>query len=97
MKFEEGTMLQWNKATTKPDADTTVLIFSQRACEPVQTGYWDGEVWRDVIGVPYRTHVEMWADLPYPIEKSEGRQGNQRHGNDSAAPHSTASLEGAAK
>lgn len=73
MKFEKGTMIEWQPAAKKPDADVTVLIFSPKACDPVQTGYWDGEVWRDVIGVPYCTHVEMWADLPYPVEKSATR------------------------
>ena len=68
MKFEKGTWTQWQPATRKPDADSTVLVFSPKADEPCWLGYWDGEVWRDVLGTPYATRVEMWAELPYPVE-----------------------------
>jgi hypothetical protein len=68
MKFEKGTWTEWRSAAKKPDADTTVLVFAPKADDPVQSGYWDGEVWRDVLGMPYAAHVEMWAELPYPVE-----------------------------
>lgn len=69
MKFEKGTWLEWIPATKKPDSDITMLVYSPKAAEPVWLGYWDGEVWRDVDGTPYATHVEAYAEVPYPVER----------------------------
>lgn len=44
-----------------PDADLTVLITVSDAAEPAWLGYWDGETWRDVDGMP--VSVTHWAAM----------------------------------
>lgn len=45
-----------------PDSDTTVMLFDATASEPVWLGYFDGERWRYVDGIPsFPTH---WAEIP---------------------------------
>jgi hypothetical protein len=56
-------MIDWKDAATHtPDADTTVLIHCPAEDEPVWMGYFDGEEWRSVEGVP--VEVTDWADMP---------------------------------
>jgi hypothetical protein len=54
----------------KPDSDTTVLVCSPGADEPVWLGYWDSEndCWREVDGLRYETKVTHWMQLPNPPE-----------------------------
>jgi hypothetical protein len=51
-----------------PDAETTVLLYSPGADDPVWFGYLDYmdfiPLWRDVSGMPMLTPVTRWADLP---------------------------------
>lgn len=69
MKFEQGTWTEWHPAIKLPDSDTTVLVFSPKADEPVWLGYHDGEAWRTAEGERYATPVDAWAEIPYPEEK----------------------------
>lgn len=49
-------------AESRPDSDTTVLLFDCELNEPVWPGYLDGDVWRYADGMPADpTH---WADMP---------------------------------
>lgn len=45
-----------------PDADETVLIATIDNTEPVWLGYYDGERWLDVEGIP--VNVSHWAPMP---------------------------------
>ena len=60
-----------------PDADTTVMIRTINASEPVWLGYHDGERWMAVEGNP--VEVEAWTDLPEdsarPLTEVEYREG----------------------
>lgn len=52
-----------------PDSDTTVLVHVPIADEPVQLGYHDGELWRNVHNESFSeilTPVEHWMPLPEP-------------------------------
>ena len=44
-----------------PDADTTVNVQTIDCNEPVWLGYWNGECWNDVEGVPIS--VSHWAPM----------------------------------
>lgn len=45
-----------------PDADRTVMIYAPEASEPVWLGYYDGEQWVAVDGMPViPTH---WCEMP---------------------------------
>lgn len=52
----------YEPAERMPDSDLTVLVRLRNNEEPVWLGYWSGEEWLDLDGVP----VEMvrWADMP---------------------------------
>lgn len=45
-----------------PDADETVLVATIDNTEPVWLGYYDGERWLDVEGIPVK--VAHWAPMP---------------------------------
>lgn len=54
--------LVWRKDL--PDADTTVMLsLDDSHSEPTWPGYYDGETWRDVSGMPI-AGVIGWADMP---------------------------------
>lgn len=44
--------VSWVHVATLPDADHTVQLFDPTASEPVWPGYFDGERWLYVDGVP---------------------------------------------
>lgn len=45
-----------------PDSDTTVMLFDANANEPVWLGYFDGERWVYIDGMPaFPTH---WTEIP---------------------------------
>lgn len=48
----------------EPDADTTVHIYvPDDQAEPVWLGYFDGEQWYDVSGLPLGDRVTWWAPM----------------------------------
>ncbi|SNT28595.1 hypothetical protein SAMN06265795_12216 [Noviherbaspirillum humi] len=51
-----------NVADQKPDVDTTVLIFNAGANEPVWLGWFDGEIWRYIDGMP--AMPSHWTEIP---------------------------------
>lgn len=55
--------ITWHNASTPPDADTTFLLQSPAADEPVWPGYWDGERWLWADGTE-ATGVVAYAELP---------------------------------
>jgi hypothetical protein len=47
-----------------PDAETTVMVSLDNSHdEPTWFGFYDGETWRDVSGMPIKG-VIGWADMP---------------------------------
>jgi len=56
---------QWIDAAEQlPDADTTVLVFAPESSEAVWLGYFDGEGWHSVEGMPYAAGaVKAWASM----------------------------------
>ncbi len=57
--------LLWRDALRDtPDVDITVMveISDEDASEPVWPGWWDGEVWRDALGM--EVQVVRWAEMP---------------------------------
>lgn len=59
MKWQEE---RWTPAAHLPDADTMVMICAPSEDEPVQFGYWTGDLWRDMRN--QRVTVTHWRDLP---------------------------------
>ena len=61
--------IQWRGvADTLPDAETTVMLYSPEADEPIWPGFHDGEggwVWAEGIPAKGVTH---WAQIPEPPE-----------------------------
>lgn len=54
----------WHKPeNVMPDADETVLVFSDDADDPVWLGYYDGEYWLNVEGLVLPP-VILWAEMP---------------------------------
>ena len=47
-----------------PNDNNKKLICTFGDC--VDTGYYDGNVWRDFMGRPIRSHIVYWAHLPRP-------------------------------
>ena len=63
-----GETIAWRDVDVElPDTDTTVLVFSPEADDPVWFGYYDASdepLWRDVSGAQYLTTVTHWAPMP---------------------------------
>ncbi len=63
-----ATFVEWKSvAVEMPDTDTTVLVHSTTANEPVWLGFWDSEhqCWREV-SAEIVENVTHWAHLPEP-------------------------------
>jgi hypothetical protein len=57
--------ITWTCASTRPDADQTVLIHMPTADEPVSLGYWTGMQWMTVESYPLDAgDVTHWAAMP---------------------------------
>ncbi|SNT33381.1 hypothetical protein SAMN06265795_12619 [Noviherbaspirillum humi] len=55
-------MVYWHKLPDQlPDVDTTVMIYTPDANEPVWMGWFDGEIWREVGSA--RVYPTHWAEL----------------------------------
>jgi hypothetical protein len=62
--------IDWH-TTGKPDDDTTVLVYTPTADDPVWLGYFDsgeaeagGTGWIDISGATLEKPVTAWAHLP---------------------------------
>ena len=51
-------------ADSVPDDDTTVLLFTPNAGEPVWLGYRDDNDWRYVDALRVEHKVTHWAEMP---------------------------------
>ena len=58
------TTMNWHPATTKPDADTTVLCWMDDG--EWFSGWWDGRVWRDCASGGVLEVVTHWAEPEGP-------------------------------
>ena len=67
LRKAEGKLFQWNKATSLPDDEQTVLICCPDEDEPVWLGYYESEtiLWGTVDGD--RIKPAAWASLPDPL------------------------------
>ena len=55
--------MTWTPVAQLPDSDITFQLYDKEASEPVWPGYYDGERWRYIDGLPATpTH---YADMPH--------------------------------
>jgi len=54
--------ITWIQEADKPDSDVTVLLHDPNASEPVWPGYWGGDQWRFIDGMP--ANPIEWARMP---------------------------------
>ena len=52
-----------------PDVDTTVMTYSPDSCDPVYPGFYDGEGWQCLDGMPMQMEVTHWMSFPDPPER----------------------------
>lgn len=68
LENEEGIVnetIKWIPvADSVPDDDTTVLLFTPNAGEPVWLGYRDDNDWRYVDALRVEHKVTHWAEMP---------------------------------
>lgn len=57
----------WTPVAQLPDSDITVQLYDEAASEPVWPGYYDGERWRYIDGMPAKpTHYAEMLRGPGP-------------------------------
>ena len=56
----------WCPASDPPDVDTTVMVHTPQAGEPVHLGIWTGDAWESLDALTRWSPGEVvaWADLP---------------------------------
>ena len=62
----EPEVIFWRPADDPPDVDTTVMVHTPQADEPVHLGVWTGEAWESADGLTHWSPGEVvaWADVP---------------------------------
>ena len=58
--------LNWRDMTEMPAPGSTVLIHIPKDDEPVWFGFWDGRRWHYIEGLPVRSEVRHWCQVPTP-------------------------------
>ena len=54
--------LTWHPLASRPDSETTVLLFDPAASEPMWLCYLDSDTWRTAEGMP--ATPTFWAEMP---------------------------------